>query len=259
MPRYRLRMEYDGTGFCGWQAQPAGCGVQNHLQAAVQAFAQEEVACVAAGRTDAGVHALGQVVHFDLAASPPPARLRAGLNFYLRAVPAVVLEAERAAPDFDARFQARRRHYRYEMVLRASRLALWRARAWQVARPLNLAAMQEAAALLVGRHDFTTFRAAHCQAASPCKTLRQLTVEQRGERLRITAAARSFLQHQMRSMVGALKHVGEGKWTPARLAAALQARDRALCPPLAPPHGLYFVRADYASDGAADESQAAEK
>ena len=245
MPRYRLLLEYDGTGFCGWQAQAEGCGVQNHLQAAIESFAQERVVCVASGRTDAGVHALGQVAHFDLQAEPEPQQLRAGLNFYLRAMPVVVLEAAKAAPDFDARFQARRRHYRYEMVLRPTRLALRRERAWQVPRPLNLAAMQAAAGALVGRHDFTTFRAAHCQAASPCKTLEQLTVEQEGERLFICAAARSFLQHQMRSMVGALKHVGEGKWQPTQLRAALRAKNRALCPPLAPPYGLYFVRADY--------------
>ena len=250
MPRYRLLVEYDGTGFCGWQAQAEGCGVQNHLQAAIAKFAQERVVCVAAGRTDAGVHALGQVVHCDLQAAVAPQRLRAGVNFYLRAVPAVVLEAAEAAENFDARFQACRRHYRYEMVLRPARLALWRARAWQVPRPLDLAAMQAAAAMLVGRHDFTTFRAAHCQAASPVKTLEQLTVEETveedGARVRIRAAARSFLQHQMRSIVGALKHVGEGKWQPQELRAALKARDRARCPPLAPPWGLYFVRADYA-------------
>jgi tRNA pseudouridine38-40 synthase len=245
MPRYKLLIEYDGTGFVGWQAQAAGLSVQGVLAAAVEAFAGAVVVVAGAGRTDAGVHALGQVAHLDLAKDWEPDTVRDALNSCLRPHPVAVLAAEKVADDFDARFSAKRRHYLYRIVNRRADLTLDRNRAWRVARPLDAGAMHEAAQRLLGRHDFTTFRAAECQARSPVKTLDQLAVERYGEEVRVTTSARSFLHHQVRSMVGSLVLVGEGKWTADDLAAALAARERAACGPVAPPEGLYLVRVEY--------------
>jgi tRNA pseudouridine38-40 synthase len=245
MPRYRLTIEYDGTPFVGWQAQDNGVSVQGVLTAAIAAFAGEQVAVGAAGRTDAGVHALGQVAHLDLAKDWDPETVRDAINFHLRPQPVAVLTVERAAPDFDARFSAIKRHYLYRIVNRRADLTLEQNRAWRVPRPLDAEAMQAAAQRLIGRHDFTTFRSTECQAKSPVKTLDRLDVARAGEEISITAAARSFLQHQVRSMVGSLVHVGEGKWRAGDLVAALAARDRSACGQVAPPHGLYLVRVDY--------------
>ena len=245
MPRYKLTIEYDGTPFVGWQAQDNGVSVQGALGDAVAAFAGERAAVQGAGRTDAGVHALGQVAHIDLAKDWDVDTVRDALNAHLRQHPLVVLVAERVAEDFDARFSAIKRHYLYRIVNRRADLALDQHRAWRIGRPLNAAAMRRAAGHLVGRHDFTTFRAAECQAKSPVKTLDRLDVAHDGEELRVSAAARSFLHHQVRSMVGSLVHVGEGKWSADDLAAALAARDRAACGQVAPPHGLYLVRVEY--------------
>jgi tRNA pseudouridine38-40 synthase len=245
MPRYKLTIEYDGTPFVGWQAQDNGASVQGVLAAAIAAFAGERVAVSGAGRTDAGVHALGQVAHVDLGKDWDNDTVRDASNFHLRPQPVAVLAAEQVAPDFDARFSARKRHYRYRIVNRRADLALDQNRAWRVPRPLDGAAMHEAAQLLIGRHDFTTFRAAECQAKSPVKTLDQLDVTRDGDELRIVASARSFLHHQVRSMVGSLVHVGEGKWRGTDLASALAARDRTACGQVAPPHGLYLVRVEY--------------
>lgn len=245
MPRYRLTIEYDGASFVGWQAQANGRAVQQALAEAVERFCGERVTVYGAGRTDAGVHALGQVAHIDLATDWDADTVREATNQHLKPEPVAILEAEKAAADFDARFSAVRRHYRYRIVNRRAPLALERGRAWRVAVPLDAAAMDEAAQALVGRHDFTTFRAAECQARSPVKTLDELRVERRGEEVRITASARSFLHHQVRSMVGTLKLAGEGKWSRADVAAALAARDRSACGPVAPAHGLYLVAVDY--------------
>jgi tRNA pseudouridine38-40 synthase len=198
-----------------------------------------------AGRTDAGVHAAAQVAHVALRSAPAADTVRDALNALLRPHPVAVLSAERVADDFDARFSARRRHYLYRIVNRRPDLALERHRAWRVPRRLDEAAMHEAAQLLVGRHDFTTFRAAECQARSPVKTLDRLDVVREGEAVMIRAAARSFLHHQVRSMVGSLALVGDGKWSPARLGEALAARDRAACGPVAPAAGLYLTAVDY--------------
>jgi tRNA pseudouridine38-40 synthase len=245
MPRYKLIIEYDGTPFVGWQMQDNGPSVQGMLVEAIAAFSGERAAPGGAGRTDAGVHALGQVAHVDLAKDWDGDTVRDAINFHLRPHPIAVLAAERVADTFDARFSAIKRHYLYRISNRRADLALEQNRALRVPRPLDGAAMQAAAQQLVGRHDFTTFRATECQAKSPVKTLDRLDVARDGGDVRITASARSFLQHQVRSMVGSLIHVGEGKWSVDDLAAALAARDRAACGQVAPPHGLYLVRVDY--------------
>jgi tRNA pseudouridine38-40 synthase len=245
MPRYKLSIEYDGTPFVGWQAQDNGPSVQGVLADAIAAFAGERVTVSGAGRTDAGVHALGQAAHVDLGKDWDNDTVRDAINFHLRPQPVAVLSADHVAPDFDARFSAKQRHYLYRIVNRRADLTLDHYRAWRVPRPLDAAAMHEAAQLLVGRHDFTTFRAAECQAKSPVKTLDRLDVTRDGDELRIGASARSFLHHQVRSMVGSLVHVGDGKWRAADLASALAARDRAACGQVAPPHGLYLVRVEY--------------
>jgi tRNA pseudouridine38-40 synthase len=245
MPRYKLTIEYDGTPFVGWQAQDNGPSVQGLLTAAIAAFTGERIVVAGAGRTDAGVHALGQVAHIDLARVWDADTVRDAINFHLRPQPIAVLGAEQVADDFDARFSAAKRHYLYRIVNRRADLALAQNRAWRVPRPLNTAAMHEAAQGLIGRHDFTTFRSTECQAKSPVKTLDRLDVARDGDDVRVTASARSFLQHQVRSMVGSLIHVGEGKWNAAELAGALAACDRTACGQVAPPHGLYLLRVDY--------------
>jgi tRNA pseudouridine38-40 synthase len=245
MPRYRLVIEYDGAPFVGWQMQDNGASVQGVLTAAIAAFCGETVPVQGAGRTDAGVHARGQVAHVDLAKEWDTDTVRDALNAYLRPHPVAVLSAQMMTAEFDARFSATQRHYLYRIVNRRADLTLDRERAWRVARPLDAAAMHHAAQCLVGRHDFTTFRAAECQANSPVKTLQGLDVEHRGEEIHVHASARSFLHTQVRSMVGSLALVGEGKWSADDLAHARDARDRAACGPVAPPDGLYLVRVDY--------------
>jgi tRNA pseudouridine38-40 synthase len=245
MPRYKLIIEYDGTPYVGWQAQDNGASVQATLAAAIKAFTGEQVAVAGAGRTDAGVHALGQAAHIDLAKEWDGDKVRDAINFHLRPQPIAVLSAAPVEAAFDARFSAMRRHYLYRIVNRRADLTLDLNRVWRVPRPLDAAAMHAAAQALVGRHDFTTFRAAECQAKSPVKTLDRLDVSRDGEEVRVNAAARSFLHHQVRSMVGSLVHVGEGKWSAGDLATSLAARDRSACGQVAPPHGLYLVRVDY--------------
>ena len=246
MPRYRLTLEYDGTPFVGWQVQALGRSVQGRLGEAIHKFCGETVQIKGAGRTDAGVHALGQVAHFDLAREWPPDTVRAAVNFHLKPDPVVVLACAIVPPEFDARYSAVARHYRYRILSRQAPPALDSDRVWWVPQPLSAEAMHAAAAALVGKHDFTTFRAAGCQAKSPVKTLDRLDVAAAGDEIVIEASARSFLHNQVRSMVGSLKLVGEGKWTAADLAAALAAKDRAACGPVAPARGLYLVRVDYA-------------
>jgi len=245
MPRYKLVIEYDGGPFVGWQVQGSGSSVQGVLAEAIAAFCGERVKVSGAGRTDAGVHALGQVAHVDLVKTWEPDTVRDAITAHLRPHPVVVLAAEEVPATFDSRFSAIKRHYRYRIVNRRTDLALERGRAWRLPRPLDQAAMHEAAQRLVGRHDFTTFRHTDCQAKSPVKTLDRLDVERAGEERRIAASARSFLHSQVRSMVGALVFVGEGRWSADDLSAALTARDRKACAPVAPPEGLYLVQVDY--------------
>jgi tRNA pseudouridine38-40 synthase len=245
MPRYKLTIEYDGRPFVGWQIQDNGPSVQGVLAQALEAFCGEKVSVQGAGRTDAGVHALGQVGHVDLAKDWDEDTVRDALNAHLRPHPVAILKAERVDGSFDARFSAIRRHYLYRIVNRRADLALERGRAWRIAQPLDLPAMQAAAQRLVGRHDFTTFRNVECQAKSPVKTLDQLEVHRAADDIQVVASARSFLHSQVRSMVGALALVGEGKWTADDVSVALAKRDRAACAPVAPPDGLYLARVDY--------------
>lgn len=248
MTRFRLTVEYDGRPFMGWQRQAHGPSVQQAIEEAAAAITGEQAVLHASGRTDAGVHALAMAAHVDLAKPITPSRLRDGLNARLRPWPVAILDAFEVADDWHARFSCVGREYRYLIVNRRAPLTLDAGRAWRVPVTLHADAMHEAAQALVGRHDFTTFRSAQCQAESPEKTLDRLTVRRYGERIEIEAAARSFLHHQVRSMVGCLELVGRGKWSKADLEAALEARDRAALGFNAPPDGLYFVAARYAED-----------
>lgn len=245
MPRYKLTIEYDGTPFVGWQIQANGMTVQGVLTDAVAALTGERVNVNGAGRTDAGVHAIGQVAHVDLSKAWETDTVRDALTAHLRPHPVAVVAAERVASDFDARFSAVKRHYRYRIINRRGDLTLDRQRAWRVPKRLDETAMQAAAQRLVGKHDFTTFRDTECQAKSPVKTLDQLDVIRDGDELRVITSARSFLHSQVRSMVGSLVAVGEGRWSADDLSAALAARDRTACATVAPPEGLYLVRVDY--------------
>ena len=245
MPRYKLTLEYDGTGLVGWQRQPNGPSVQAALEDAVEKFSGERVTVHGAGRTDAGVHALAQVAHVDLAREFPTETIRSALNHHLRPAAVSVLLAEGAPADFHARISATGRVYRYRILNRRPPPMLDRMRVWHVAPPLDLAAMQAGAAHLVGRHDFSTFRDSLCQAKSPVKTLDALDVTQLGEEIHIEARARSFLHHQVRNMAGTLKLVGLGQWSPVDVAAALAKRDRRAGGPTAPAEGLYLVEVCY--------------
>ncbi|HEY8596279.1 MAG TPA: tRNA pseudouridine(38-40) synthase TruA [Devosiaceae bacterium] len=245
MPRYKLILEYDGTPFVGWQRQTNGLSVQEALETAIERFSGEAVTTQAAGRTDAGVHALGQVAHFDLARDWDPFRVREAINYHLKPHPVAVVLAEQVPGTFEARFSALARHYEYRILNRRARPALEANRVWHVAHPLDAGAMHAAAQRIVGKHDFTTFRASECQANSPIRTLDRLDVSREGEHVVIRASARSFLHHQVRSMAGSLKLVGDGKWKPDDLRAALDARERSRCGALAPSDGLYFVSVDY--------------
>jgi tRNA pseudouridine38-40 synthase len=245
MPRYRLLVEYDGAPFAGWQRQENGPSIQATLEEAVFRLSAERTIVTGAGRTDAGVHALGQVAHFDLEKTFAPDKVRDALNYHLRPAPIAVIDAAIAAPDFHARFSATGRTYHYRILCRRSPPALDRGRVWHLMRELDAGAMHRAAQTLIGQHDFTTFRSSECQAKSPLKTLDRLDVQRAGSEIHIEADARSFLHNQVRSMVGSLKLVGEGKWQQADMTAALKAKDRARCGPVAPPAGLYLVRVNY--------------
>ncbi|MFL6830377.1 MAG: tRNA pseudouridine(38-40) synthase TruA [Sphingomicrobium sp.] len=250
MTRWRLTIEYDGGPFMGWQRQEHGPSVQQALEEALERMTGEQTAFTAAGRTDAGVHALAMTAHVDVMKSVTPQRLREGLNALIRPHPISVLEVAEAAGDWHARFSCVGRRYRYRILNRRAPPALERGKVWHIPVPLDVKAMGEGAAMLVGRHDFTTFRSVQCQSDSPVKTLDRLDVERVGEEIRIQAAARSFLHHQVRSMVGCLALVGRGQWSPADMATALEARDRAALGLNAPPHGLCFVEAIYPQDAA---------
>lgn len=248
MPRYKATIEYDGTPYVGWQFQDNGLSVQEVIEQALYQFCGERTPVAAAGRTDSGVHALGQVIHFDLARDHPVDAVMGAINFHSKPARVTVLRVEAVAPDFHARFQATSRHYLYRILNRPAPPALNREYVWHVATPLDVEMMRAGAARLIGRHDFSSFRAARCQAKSPVKTLDRLEVEQDGPEIRITIQARSFLHNQVRIMVGALRLAGEGKWSPDDVTAALEARDRAHGAPTVPPHGLYLARVDYPSN-----------
>jgi tRNA pseudouridine38-40 synthase len=248
MTRFRLTVEYDGRPFMGWQRQAHGPSVQQAIEEAAKAITGEDATVHAAGRTDAGVHALAMEAHVDIARPITAFRLADALNAKLRPQPVAVLAAQEVAEDWHARFSCVGRRYVYRIANRRAPLALEAGRAWRVPVVLHADAMNKAAQVLVGRHDFTTFRSAHCQSESPVKTLDRLTVRRLGETIEIEAAARSFLHHQVRSMVGCLELVGRGKWTKADLRDALEAKDRAALGFNAPPDGLYFAEALYPDD-----------
>lgn len=245
MTRFKLTVEYDGTGFVGWQRQDNGASVQSALEKAIFDLAGEMVTVTGAGRTDAGVHAMAQCAHFDLSKDFPPDKIRDGLNHFLRPGAVAVILAEQAAPDFHARFSATARHYFYRILCRRAPPVLDKNRVWHVMRDLDAEAMYAGAQHLIGQHDFTTFRSSECQAKSPVKTLDRLDVRRAGDEIHIEASARSFLHNQVRSMVGSLKMVGEGKWQPSQMREALEAKDRSTCGVVAPPEGLYLVGVDY--------------
>ncbi|HSF94466.1 MAG TPA: tRNA pseudouridine(38-40) synthase TruA [Thermohalobaculum sp.] len=245
MPRYKLTLEYHGGPFVGWQRQENGPSVQGAVEAALRALEPEAPGIAGAGRTDSGVHATGQVAHCDLEQDWEPFRLAEALNWHLKPAPIAVLAAEPVADEFHARFSATGRRYLYRIICRRAPLAIEAGLAWRVGYDLDAGAMQEAADCLVGRHDFTTFRSAKCQAESPVKTLDEFRIERDGTEIRFHLAARSFLHNQVRSFVGTLERVGAGKWPVARVAEALAARDRAACGPVAPPEGLYLAQVTY--------------
>jgi tRNA pseudouridine38-40 synthase len=245
MTRWKLTLEYDGGPFVGWQRQDNGPSVQAAVERAITAFCGETVTVFGAGRTDAGVHAAGQVAHADIVKEATADTVRDALNFHLKPDPIAVLAAEAAPADFHARFSATMRHYRYRILNRRAPPALDRGQVWHVGAPLDAAAMHDAAQMLVGKHDFTSFRAVACQADSPVKTLDALSVTAAGEEIHLLARARSFLHHQVRNIAGTLKLVGEGRWRAGDVAAALAARDRSRAGPTAPPEGLCLIRVDY--------------
>jgi tRNA pseudouridine38-40 synthase len=245
MPRFRLTIEYDGRGYAGWQRQENGPSIQAALEESIFRLSAERVTVTGAGRTDAGVHARGQVAHFDLTRAFPADTIRDALNAHLRPQPIAVVDAELAPSDFHARFSAISRSYDYRMLCRRAPPALEAGRVWHIGRRLDADAMREGARLLIGQHDFTTFRAAECQAKSPVKTLDFFEVREQDSEICCMVRARSFLHHQVRSMVGTLKIVGEGKFKPDHVARVLAARDRSACGPVAPPEGLTLVRVDY--------------
>ncbi len=245
MPRYKLTLEYDGAGLVGWQRQANGLSVQEALETAIARFCGESVVVTGAGRTDAGVHALGQVAHFDLKRSAPPEVVRNAINFHLRPAAISVLSAEEVSETFDARLSAILRIYRYRILNRRAPPALERGHVWHVKRPLDVPAMQESARHLIGHHDFSSFRDSLCQARSPVKTLDALSLNRHGEEVEIAARARSFLHHKVRNMVGTLQLVGLGRWRPDDVAQALAARDRRAAGPTAPAGGLYLVAVRY--------------
>lgn len=245
MPRYRVTIEYDGSPFSGWQRQDGQASVQEALETAITRFSGEVVRTQAAGRTDAGVHALGQTAHFDLQKDWDPFRVSEALNYHLRPHPVAVLSCERVGPEFEARFSAKARHYEYRILNRRARPALDANRVWHVTVPLDESAMHAAAQTILGPHDFTTFRAAECQAKSPIRTLDRLDVSREGEMVVLRVSALSFLHHQVRSLTGSLKLVGEGKWPISGMREALDARERARCGAMAPASGLYLVGVDY--------------
>ena len=246
MPRYKLIIEYDGTPFHGWQRQVNGCTVQECVEHAVLRFCGERVTLNAAGRTDAGVHALGQVVHVDLVRNYPAHTVQNALNFHLRPNPIAVINSECVDKNFHARFSAIGRHYRYRILNRLAPPVVDLNRVWHVPVPLDAVAMHSAAQSLVGQYDFTTFRAAQCQAKSPLRTLTRLDVDGTGDEITVEASARSFLHHQVRAIVGTSKLVGEGKWPVSQVSAALAACDRSCAGPTAPARGLYLIKVNYA-------------
>lgn len=249
MTRFKIKVEYDGGPFNGWQRQETGLGVQQVVEEAIEAFSGEAVRVHCAGRTDAGVHARAQVAHFDLVRDDIDTKtVRAAINYHTKPYPVSIVEAQVVDEEFHARFSATEREYLYVILNRRARAAIDQGRVWWVPQPLDAAAMHDAAQVLIGKHDFTTFRATVCQATSPVKTLDELTITRHGDEIHVKARARSFLHHQVRNLVGTLKLVGTGKWTAADLKRALEACDRSAGGQTAPSDGLYLMRVGYEQD-----------
>ena len=245
MPRYKIIIEYDGTNISGWQIQPDTSSIQQFIQDAIESFSQEKIAIHAAGRTDAGVHATGQVAHFDLKKNFPTHVVQSAINYFLRPNLIVIISCEIVDDSFHARFSAIKRHYRYEVLNRQAPAALGVNKMWHVREPLDMNAMQEAANILVGSHDFTSFRAAQCQGKSPLKTIDEISIYREGEKILFIVKAKSFLHHMVRNIVGTLILVGTGKWCVEDVHKALEAKDRRQAGPTAPACGLYFTKIDY--------------
>lgn len=245
MQRWKLTIEYDGGPFVGWQRQETGRSIQQSLEEAVAALSGEQTTVYGAGRTDSGVHAMGQAAHVDIEKDLRADQVRDALNYHLKPDPICILSAKAVEDTFHARFSATGRRYLYRLLNRRARPALHLGKVWHNHHPLNVEAMAEAASHLVGKHDFTSFRSIHCQAESPIKTLDRLTIHQEGDEIQFSLAARSFLHNQVRIIVGTLELVGRGKWSPSDIAKALDAKDRAAAGPTAPPDGLYLTRVDY--------------
>ena len=245
MQRFKVTLEYDGTKFEGWQSQPSGKGVQDHVERALAAFNPEAPRTIVAGRTDAGVHALGQVFHVDIARDLTPQKLCDALNAHLRKQPIIALTAEAVADSFSARISAKKRYYRYVVLNRKPPPAILKNRVWHIPYRLNIAAMQEGATMLVGPHDFTSFRSSVCQAKNPVRTLQEFTVTAHDDQIWFECAARAFLHHQVRNMVGTLAEIGRGRRKAAEIPSMIAARTRAAAGLTAPPQGLYFMKVDY--------------
>jgi len=248
MPRYKLTIEYDGTPYRGWQAQDGLTTIQQAIETAITEFARHPVTVFAAGRTDAGVHALGQIAHVDLEEEWPEWKIAEATNGLLKLAghPVAILKVETVSDEFDARFSATKRHYVYRIINRQANLTVDLGRAWHIRKNLDVAAMDEAAKVLLGHHDFTTFRSTDCQAKNPERTLDQLDVVHIShQEIEIRCASRAFLHNQVRSLAGSLKLVGDGRWTRADLKSALEAKDRKACGPVAPACGLYLLKVDY--------------
>lgn len=245
MPRYKLTIEYDGGEFVGWQRQPKDLSVQQAIEDAITGFCGEQAVVYGAGRTDAGVHAMGQVAHVDLDKDWPELKVREAINFHLKPLRIAIIDVEQVPDSFEARFMATRRHYLYRILNRRAPLTFDRGTAWHVQKPLDVEAMQAGGQQLLGKHDFTTFRAMMCQANSPVRTLDVVEVSRNGDLIEVRVNALSFLHNQVRSIVGSLELVGRGKWVPDDMGAALAARDRAACGTVAPAHGLYLTQVEY--------------
>ena len=245
MQRYKIKIEYEGTPFVGWQFQKNGQSVQEVLQKAIFNFSEEKVVVTGAGRTDSGVHALAQVAHFDLKKKTNSNEIREALNNYLRSNPIAIIKVEKESMDFHARFSAKLRHYEYRIINRRQPLTLDKDLFWRIGRPLDVSRMKQATKYLVGTHDFTTFRSVNCQSKSPLKSLDKIKISNKDDRIYFSFEAKSFLRNQVRSIVGSFKLVGEGKWKPKKIKEILDARNRKECGPIAPPEGLYFKAVDY--------------
>jgi tRNA pseudouridine38-40 synthase len=245
MYRYKLTIEYDGTGLAGWQRQADAPSVQQYLEEAIEKFARQPVRLHVAGRTDAGVHAFGQVAHFDMTKQMPSSKVLGAINYHIRPNKIAVIDCEEVTEDFHARFGAKKRYYVYRIINRREPLALEAGRAWFVPVELDVKKMRQAAAYFIGQHDFTSFRASQCQSNSPIKTIDELRIEQNEDLIEIYVSAKSFLHHMVRNMTGALKFVGECRWEAEKIPQTLEACDRSAGAVTAPAHGLYFIKVDY--------------